>query len=129
MQRWSATRGQHCNGEFFRIAYSTAKISYVCTVCRCCTAKSSALLDSSCRDSHRNVSLVPRPHPFLKGNRAGVTTFCGSLRLGTPGPHRHGRMGFPGPRSTVRMGTLTPIFTVKWGSWDPYCIGRLGIPL
>ena len=59
----------------------------------------------------------------------GVTTFWGSLRLGTPGPHRHGRMGFPGPRSTVRMGTLTPIFTVKWGSWDPYCIGRLGIPL
>ena len=55
VQRWSATRGQHCNGEFFRIAYSTAKISYVCTVCRCCTAKSSPLLDSSCRDSHRNV--------------------------------------------------------------------------
>ena len=39
---------------------------------------------------------------------SGVTTFWGSLRLGTPGPHRHGRMGFPGPRSTVRMGTLTP---------------------
>ena len=27
--RSSATRGQHCNGEFFRILYSTAEISYI----------------------------------------------------------------------------------------------------
>ena len=53
--RSSPTRGQHCNGEFFRIAYSTAEISYVSTVSRCCIAKSSPLLDSSCRDGHRNV--------------------------------------------------------------------------
>ena len=46
--RSSPTRGQHCNGEFFQIAYSKAKISYVSTVCRCCPAKSSPLLDSSC---------------------------------------------------------------------------------
>ena len=31
---------------------------------------------------------------------SGVTTFWGSLRLGTPGPHRHGRMGFPGTVNT-----------------------------
>ena len=52
--RWSATRGQRCNGEFFRVAYSTPKISYVRTIYRCYTAKSSPLLDSSCRDSHKN---------------------------------------------------------------------------
>ena len=48
------------------------------------------------------------PNSVLQNLWSGVTTFLGSLRLGTPGPHRHGRMGFPGHRSTVRMGTLTP---------------------
>ena len=65
--RWSTLQRPDCqlhvantviNGEFFRITYSTAKISYVSTVCRCCTAKSSPLLDSSCRDSHRNLVLA-----------------------------------------------------------------------
>ena len=48
------------------------------------------------------------PNSVLQNLWSGVTTFLGSLRLGTPGPHRHGRMGFLGHRSTVRMGTLTP---------------------
>ena len=42
-------------GFAYTSAYSTAEISYVSTVSRCCIAKSSPLLDSSCRDGHRNM--------------------------------------------------------------------------